>query len=99
MKRIAIIVQRWFPEVAGGSEQEAGQYARYLRDAGFAVDIVTTTARDATTWAEEFEAGTQALDGDEHLRVVRFAIASGRTPVAQGIPLLYSFKVLLFARV
>lgn len=76
MKSVAIVVQRWHPEITGGSEQEAGMYAKYLSAAGLRVDVLTTTARDATSWADHYPPGVEAV-GD--FRVLRFPVAVGRS--------------------
>ncbi len=75
MKPVGIVVQRWHSELAGGSEQHAGLYARYLAEAGFKVDLITTTARDAQSWANEYEAGESEVQG---FRILRFPVAGGR---------------------
>lgn len=73
MKPVAIIVQRWHSEIAGGSEQEAGLYARYLSEAGIAVDLITTTAKDSVTWANHYPPG---IEERPEFRVIRFSVAA-----------------------
>ena len=72
---IAIIVQRWYPSVTGGSEALAWQYATLLRDQ-FAVDLLTTTARDAVCWTNELPAGRTLEQG---VQVHRFEVEAERT--------------------
>src|SRR5947208_6642545 len=55
-QKVAIIVQRWHPTVAGGSEAHAWQYACLLKGR-FAVDLLTTTALDAVSWASALPCG------------------------------------------
>ncbi|HEY0178299.1 MAG TPA: glycosyltransferase family 4 protein [Dokdonella sp.] len=57
--RVAIVVQRWAPDMAGGSEALAWQYAELLADA-FEVELLTSTARDYVSWAGVFPEGAQA---------------------------------------
>ncbi|MCR9143483.1 MAG: glycosyltransferase family 4 protein [bacterium] len=75
MKRVAIVVQRWHPDLAGGSEQHAGLYARYIADSGVPVDLITTTAKDAVTWQNHYDSGMTEHDG---FRALRFPVAGGR---------------------
>lgn len=87
-QRVAVVVQRYHRDLAGGSERHAGLYAEYLAAAGFAVDLLTTTAADATTWANEYPAGdsfeklspdSAAAHSDIGFRVLRFPVVAGRT--------------------
>ena len=49
-KRIAIVVQRYGPEVNGGAEDAARAVAEHLTALG-EVHVLTTCALDYTTWA------------------------------------------------
>ncbi|HEY6894781.1 MAG TPA: glycosyltransferase family 4 protein [Rhodanobacteraceae bacterium] len=72
--RIAIVVQRWAPDMVGGSEALAWQYADLLsRD--FEVDLLTSTALDYVTWANALPEGAERV-GDVTVR--RFATAFTR---------------------
>ena len=72
--RIAIVVQRWAPDMVGGSEALAWQYAELLsRD--FEVDLLTSTALDYVTWANALPEGAARV-GDVTVR--RFATAFTR---------------------
>jgi hypothetical protein len=72
--RTLVVAQR-YGDVAGGAETHARQVATRLADAGLGVEVATTTARDYWTWANEFAAGEDRVDG---LRVRRFRVAAGR---------------------
>jgi glycosyltransferase involved in cell wall biosynthesis len=74
--RIALIVQRFGPEVLGGSETLARQYAGFLHD--FAdVEVLTTCALDHATWHNHYPPGPTEVDG---VPVRRFSVDSVRTP-------------------
>ncbi len=72
--RVAVVVQRCHASIAGGSERYAAELAQLLA-ARHSVEILTTTALDAGSWANELPAG-ESLEGG--LRVRRFPIALGR---------------------
>jgi glycosyltransferase involved in cell wall biosynthesis len=73
--RILIVVQRYGPEVVGGSESHARVVAQRLAKLN-EVEVATTTALDYWTWAPHFGAG-ESLDGS--VRVRRFPVATGRS--------------------
>jgi glycosyltransferase involved in cell wall biosynthesis len=75
-KRVAIVVQRWHPAVTGGSENHAWQYAKLLKDQ-FRVDLLTTTATDATLWRDVLPEGPQEIEG---IRILRFRVPEPRRP-------------------
>lgn len=74
MNRIAIVVQRWHPEIAGGSEALAWHYAQRLRQHA-EVDLLTSCALDYRTWDNALPEGDALCDG---VRVRRFASAWSR---------------------
>ncbi|MEO8459406.1 MAG: glycosyltransferase family 4 protein [Dokdonella sp.] len=76
LANIAIVVQRWHPGIVGGSEALAWQYAQLLRE-DFAVELLTSTAKDYVTWNNELAAGRERHDGVD---VVRFPVAFPRSP-------------------
>ncbi|HUV14276.1 MAG TPA: glycosyltransferase family 4 protein [Acidobacteriota bacterium] len=61
-RRLAIIVQRCHESIVGGSEALAWLYAKLLSEE-FAVDIITTTALESTTWKNELGAGEERCGG------------------------------------
>ena len=74
MSKVAVIVQRWAADIVGGSESLAWQYARLLRRS-YAVDLLTTTARDYLTWDNVLPEGAREHDG---VTVRRFGVTLGR---------------------
>lgn len=74
--RLAIVVQRCGEGIVGGSEALAWQWAVVLSDS-FAMDVLTTTATDAVSWANEYPEGAEMREG---VMVRRFKVDIGRTP-------------------
>lgn len=74
-KKIAIVNQRYGLEVNGGSEVYARRLAERLAE-GYEVEVLTTCAREYTTWANEYPAGTGALNG---VTVRRFPVERQRS--------------------
>ncbi len=73
-----MVVPRYGTEVIGGAETGARQLAEHLvAQLGWDVEVLTTTALEATTWAEHYPPGAEELDG---VTVWRFPITSGRHP-------------------
>lgn len=75
MKRVALVVQRCHESIVGGSEALAWQYATLLR-AQFEVDILTTTAIDYITWANDLPSGCEQREG---VQIHRFPVTITRT--------------------
>lgn len=76
--KIAFIVQRYGPEILGGSEYHCRLIAERLA-ARHQVDVLTTCARDYTTWANEYPEGADRVRG---VTVRRFATARTRDVAA-----------------
>ncbi|MBL8019989.1 MAG: glycosyltransferase family 4 protein [Leptospirales bacterium] len=74
MDRLAIVIQR-YSGVTGGSEALARYYAETLRS-HFKVDVLTTTAGNLDTWAEQFSPGSVEESG---CNVMRFNVTIGRS--------------------
>lgn len=72
--RIAVVVQRCHASIAGGSERYAAELAALLAER-HSVEILTTTALDAATWANVLPAGSGVEDG---LHIRRFPVTTGR---------------------
>jgi len=79
--RLAIVVQRCGEGIVGGSEALAWQWAVALSGA-FEVDVLTTTATDAVSWANELPEGAETREG---VIVRRFKVDIGRTPYWHGL--------------
>jgi glycosyltransferase involved in cell wall biosynthesis len=73
--RIAIVAQRWAPEMVGGSEALAWQYAELLSE-DFEVDLLTSTALDYITWENALPEGVERVG---NVAVRRFAPAFTRS--------------------
>ncbi|MCB1174144.1 MAG: hypothetical protein KDK39_11280, partial [Leptospiraceae bacterium] len=74
-EKIAIVVQRCHPDVVGGSESLAWQYACLLRD-HYQVEVLTTTAIRAPGWQPDLPAGAMEREG---VVVRHFANLPGHT--------------------
>ena len=74
--RILVVVQRYGPEVVGGSESHARVVAHRLAMVN-EVEVATTNALDYWSWAPHFPIG-ESMDGP--VRVRRFAVTGLRSP-------------------
>ncbi|MEO8670252.1 MAG: glycosyltransferase family 4 protein [Tahibacter sp.] len=74
LNRLAIVVQRCHPDVVGGSEALAWQYAQLLAG-DYDVEILTSCALDYQTWNNVLPVGIERRDG---IAVRRFATAFPR---------------------
>ena len=75
--KVAIVVQRYGADINGGAEQHARYVAEHLAK-HVTVEVLTTCAREYTTWKNEYPEGVDRLRG---VTVRRFA--TGRTRAAQ----------------
>jgi glycosyltransferase involved in cell wall biosynthesis len=77
-EKVAIVIQRYGPEVNGGAEAHARLIAqRFQADLGYDVEVFTTTAHDYMTWDSHYPVGTILID---QVPVHRFAITKPRQP-------------------
>ncbi|MEP7044315.1 MAG: glycosyltransferase family 4 protein [Dokdonella sp.] len=74
MKRVAIVVPRCHPNIVGGAEAHAWQYATLLAG-DYAVDVLTTTASDYARWANDLPEGIEQREG---VTIRRFCVARER---------------------
>jgi glycosyltransferase involved in cell wall biosynthesis len=73
-----LLVPRYGEEVVGGTEHWLRLLCEHLvAERGWSVDVFTTCARSAATWANEYPPGPAEVAG---VRVHRFASESGRNP-------------------
>jgi glycosyltransferase involved in cell wall biosynthesis len=75
---LALVVQRYGPDVTGGSETLARALAERL-SADFDVSVFTTCARDYVTWRNELPPGEQVMGG---VTVRRFPVEEERDLLA-----------------
>jgi len=79
--RLAFVAPRYGTDVVGGSEAVMREAAHGLAARGWAVDMLTTCARDHYTWRNEYPVGRTAVDG---ITVHRFPVEPGRGGVAHA---------------
>src|SRR6185503_9657853 len=60
--KIAVIVQRYGPDITGGSEHLCRMISERLAEK-HEVDIITTCARDYISWKNEYPEGRTTLNG------------------------------------
>jgi glycosyltransferase involved in cell wall biosynthesis len=68
--KLAFVPPRYGAEVVGGAETVLREMASGLADRGWDVEVLTTCARDHFSWANEYPAGVEKVDG---ITVRRFA--------------------------
>ena len=78
--KLAIVVQRYAADIAGGAELHARYIAeRLARHAS--VEVLTTCARDYITWKNELAPGEDTVN---RIRVRRFPVSTPRNPNTFG---------------
>ena len=78
--KLAIVVQRYAADIAGGAELHARYIAeRLARHAS--VEVLTTCARDYITWRNELAPGEDTVN---RIRVRRFPVSAPRNPDTFG---------------
>jgi glycosyltransferase involved in cell wall biosynthesis len=74
--RVGIVVPRYGVDVVGGAETVVRELAEGLVARGHEVEVLTSCARDHTTWRNEYVAGVSVVDG---VAVRRFPAVVSRT--------------------
>ncbi len=74
--KLACVVHRFGPDIAGGSEAHCRHVAEHLA-AEHDVTILTSTAKDHVSWRNEYEPGASTLG---LLKVLRFPVARPAIP-------------------
>jgi len=76
--KVTFVTPRFGPDIVGGAERAARELATRLALTGrHQVEVLTTTARSSTDWADALPAGEEV---DEGVRVLRFRVTNGRDP-------------------
>jgi glycosyltransferase involved in cell wall biosynthesis len=70
--KLAVVVQRYGPAIRGGTELHARYIAEHLVH-HVEIEVLTTCASDDVTWANEYKAGSQRLNG---VQVRRFRVSA-----------------------
>ena len=70
------VVQRYGPEVLGGSEVAGRDFAQEMLQRGHTVTVLTSCATSYSDWANHFEPGESEIDG---VRVVRLPVHAPRS--------------------
>ncbi len=73
-KKIAIIIPRFFPNLAGGAERLALDYVKILKNE-YEIEIFTSCAKDYITWKNELPAG---VENWQNVKINRFKVESTR---------------------
>jgi glycosyltransferase involved in cell wall biosynthesis len=76
--KLACVVQRYGPEITGGSESQCREFATRLA-AHHEIDVLTSCARDYVSWRNAWPAGWST---DGPVRVGRFRVAHTRNLLA-----------------
>lgn len=75
--KVAFVVPRYGREVLGGAEYAMRVLAEGVAARGWRVEVLTSCALDAGTWADEYPPGTTTEGG---VQVTRFPSRAGRDP-------------------
>ena len=78
--KLAVVVQRYGADINGGAELHARYVAEHLSQHA-AVEVLTTCARDYVTWRDEYQPGTEVVNG---VPVRRFRVDHPRDPIVFG---------------
>jgi glycosyltransferase involved in cell wall biosynthesis len=78
--KLAVVVQRYGPDISGGAELHA-RYVAEMLARRHDVQVLTTCAHDYVTWRAHYPAGIETVNG---VTVQRFPVAHERDPEAFG---------------
>ncbi|MCX6565140.1 MAG: glycosyltransferase family 4 protein [Candidatus Aminicenantes bacterium] len=78
--KIAFVVQRYGLEINGGAELHCRWVAEHMAR-HWDVEVLTTRAHDYVTWADQYPAGTETING---IAVRRFSVPKPRSPERFG---------------
>ena len=73
--RILYVVQRYGDKIVGGSEAACRLYAENLVKRGHSVEVLTSCAHNYVDWADEYEPGTEIING---VTVTRLPVVDAR---------------------
>lgn len=90
-RRVAVVVQRYGPGIAGGAEWHAAALVQALQP-HHDVTVLTSCARDAGSWAMAWQPGTDTVDG---VTVQRFAHPERNTGGRARVPLRHKLRMAL----
>lgn len=79
--RILYLCQRYGDEIVGGSESACRAFAEQLSARGHHVQVLTSTAREYTTWANHYPPGSSILNG---VQVHRLTVGAERVAETFG---------------
>jgi glycosyltransferase involved in cell wall biosynthesis len=86
--KIAVVVQRYGPDIVGGAESHARQIAERL-SGSFEVEVLTSCATDYRCWTDHFSVGESELNG---VRIRRFAHPTRGSSFARRTPLSVKWR-------
>lgn len=73
--RILYVVQRYGDQIVGGSEAACRMYAENLVRRGHSVDVLTSCAHSYVDWADEYQPGTESING---VNIIRLPVVEPR---------------------
>lgn len=74
--KLLYVIQRYGDRIVGGSESACREFAEHLSGRGHDVDVLTSCAHNYVDWADEYQPGTEEING---VTVHRFPIVEKRT--------------------
>ena len=94
--KIAFVIPRFEPQLAGGAEVHCQRLAEKVAAGGYQVEVLTTCARDHFSWKNYYEPGNKMVNG---VMVRRFQADSNRvTPRFLMIQRKIGYKMAITSR-